>query len=112
MSRITIQGFGLTIEGLSLSYSIGSVNHNLFFDPNATANLMQHMGWIDDFEIDENNEPVIDIGEKVKFWYSFVNSFQPTDEQAFLIVTYKEVKRNAAKELTLTTEELSQPVCA
>ena len=81
------------ITGLSIG--------NRFYDPCATCDLLQQIGWIEDFAIDANGEPVIlftkDCEDEngnwhnlsgYELWCDFVKSFFFSERVAEMVLDY------------------------
>ena len=94
---LTISSFGLSLEGLQLSYTLDSQTTTVQFDACATCTLLKAAGIIEDFTTDRNGEPVIlysdsyePAGYGYELWHRFVHSFPISLRIAEMIIEYRE----------------------
>jgi len=89
MQTITILSASLTLSGLSITHTNGS----LTLCPWNTCQALQDAGMIEGFELDSNGEPVIlyttkdtAAGYDGQRWCEFVKSFRLTNRYAEMII--------------------------
>lgn len=80
-----ISGFSFGYEGLKITYTLNYLGFILHLDPKATCEAFKECGFIQDWTIDKNLEPVIlfevlndPIGYGYELWCHFIKSFPIT----------------------------------
>ena len=95
---LNINRFGLTIDGLSISYTKNNRTVNLSFDAFATCDLLLSLNVIEGVDKDANNEPVVLFVSSTcgvprtgfALWYLFTKHFNLNKRQAEIILEYIE----------------------
>lgn len=96
MSTITVIFANLSVEGLSITYDAGICTNNVCLDPAASCDLLQQLGAIEAFELDQNREPVIlftdnqygRIATGWDYWCNFHKSFPMTNRIGEMIIQH------------------------
>jgi hypothetical protein len=96
MSKVTNPST-LTIDGLTLIYSVNGQKITAKYDAPATCDLLKNAGLIEDFTTDSNGEPVVlfsdnntPVGYGYELWCDFIKSFPFCDRVAEMLAEYRE----------------------
>jgi hypothetical protein len=116
--RLSLTGYRLSLDGLTLSYTKNSIYYCASFDPCATCAFLQQASAIEDFTLDKNSEPVIlysdnnePQGYGFELWHQFVKSFPLCEKLAFLLLEYK-IQREEHAQFQATVNHLLSPLAA